>query len=769
MEATYTSLRLSSGINVAVIGNHVPRQCGLATFTTDVARWLSEVLGPGSEVFVLAMNDRAEGYDYPPVVKFELDTGNPRDYHRAADFINLSSVDVVCLQHEFGIYGGPRGFYITDLLGDVSKPVVTTFHTILPDPEPDRREALVQVAELSDALVVMSRKAIEFLDVYYGVPPEKVHFIHHGVPDMPYPDSDSFKEKWGFEGKKVVLTFGLLHPRKGIEYVIEALPSVVSEFPEVLYVVLGATHPPEKERNGERYRFSLKRKARELGVQDHVVFYDRFVSLQELVEFLASCDIYVTPYLDMKQIASGTLAYAMGLGRPVISTSYWYARELLEKGRGLLVPPRESEPIAKALSELLSDQPRLKRMSHEAYSYGRKMVWSEVAREYVKLFREVLAGAEPSVAPPVEREALSFRDLPRPKLDHLQRLTDKTGVISRASFDMPERSSGYSTDDNSLALAAAVQYHLQTGDTDSLELARVYLGFLKYMQLPNGRFRNYLSYDLNFLDETGGEECQGRATYGLGITLALETDKAMASVSKSMFESAIPAVDALAYPRPLAYAIRGCYHYLGRFNGARRIHRLIDGAATRLLEHYLENSGEGWRWFEQALYYGNGMLPHAMLLAFRATGNRDYLDAGLESLAFLTEQCYRGDMFDLVGDLGWFPRGKKRARFEQLPIEACSLVEAYVDAYVIERDETYLELARSAMEWFMGRNIVGKPLYDFAGGGCSDGLLLNEVDPNRGASATIHLLLALLRMTFAVHPDSDTGGRGTDAANVHGH
>ncbi|MCG2795041.1 MAG: glycosyltransferase [Actinomycetia bacterium] len=757
-------MRLSSGINVTVVGNYIPRQCGLATFTTDVAHWVTEELGPGSDVFVVAMNDTPEGYEYPPEVRFEVTAGNPRDYHRAADFINLSSVDIVCLQHEFGIFGGPRGFYITNLLRDLAKPVVTTLHTVLPDPESDRHEALAQVAELSDALVVMSRKSIDLLEHYYGISPEKVHFIHHGVPDMPFADPGIFKVNWGLQDKKVLLTFGLLHPRKGIEYMIEALPPLVERFPDIVYVVLGATHPPEKERNGERYRFSLKRRAREFGVEDHVIFYDRFVSIKELTEFLASCDVYITPYLDMNQIASGTLAYALGLGKPIVSTPYFYAQELLEGGRGILVPPRDPDSMAEAIGSLLSDDSRLEHMRHEAYSYGRQMIWKEVAREYVKLFQSVLAGSEPVPVPVASCPPISFRDLPKPKLDYFSRLTDKTGIIRKSAFDIPDRASGYSTDDNSMALAATVMYHLQTGDSRSLDLARIYLGFLKYMQLPDGRFRNYLSYKLTFQDEVGGEECQGRALAGLGLTIALEPDEAMASISKSMFESALACAATLSYARSLAYVIRGCYHYLSRFQGAGHVTKLLDGAASKLLGHYRNNAESGWRWFEPCLYYGNGMLSRALLLAFRATGNPEYRDVGLESLDFLTEQSYRDGIFDLVGDLGWYPKGGNRARFEQLPIEACSLVEAYVDTYLVERDDRYLELARAALEWFLGRNVVRQPLYDFASGGCSDGLLLNEVDPNRGASATIHFLLALLRMTFAVHPESEVLGQDVPSA-----
>ena len=751
---------VKKSIDVAIIGNYIPRQCGIATFTYDIATWISDALGHSSDVFVVAMNDRADGYDYPPMVRFEVLASNPRDYHRAADFVNLSRVDVVSLQHEFGIFGGPCGIYVTDLLRDLKKPVVTTIHTVLPDPTRERRDALVEVAELSDALVVMSRKSTEFLEEYYGVSPEKVHLIHHGTPDAPFSDPNEHKARWGLQGKTVLLTFGLLCERKGIEYAIEALPAIVERFPDVVYVVLGATHPPVKKKEGEKYRFSLKRLARELGVQDNVIFYDRFVSLEELTSFLSACDIYVTPYLDRGQIVSGTLAYAVSLGKPTVSTPYYYAEELLEDGRGILAGFRDPEGIAKAVTSLLEDPKRLEKMRKDAYHFGRQMIWREVGRQYVKLMRSALAGRQAAaITPAPVRQAVSFRELPRPKLDYFVRLTDSTGIIKDAHYDIPDRASGYTTDDNALALAASVLFHLQTDDPRAIELARTYLGFLRYMQLPDGSFHNNLRYDLAFADEVGGEDCQGRALVGLGLTVALEPDEGLASFAKSMFDEALEGLD-ISYPRAAAYAVCGCFHYLTRFPGASHVVGFLERMAGNLLESFEKESSRDWRWFEPSLYCCNGLLPRALLLSYRATKEERCREVGLSSLEFLTEVSYRDGVFDLVGDQGWYQRGGERARFEQLPAEAASLAEAYVDAYVIERDDRFLELARAAMEWFLGRNVLKLPLYEFASASCSNGLLLNEVDPNRGAAATIHFLLALLRMTTAVHVEPREAERG---------
>lgn len=751
---------LSRRINVAVIGNYAPRQCGLATFTTDMATWTRKVLDDRSQVFVVAMNDRPEGYDYPPMVRFEVLANHPRDYHRAADFVNLSGVDVVCLQHEFGIFGGPFGVFVTDLLRDLKKPVVTTVHTVLQDPEPERRDALVQVAALSDVLVVMSAKSIKILLEDYGVLPEKVRLIHHGVPDKPFTEPDGHKARWGLEGRIVLLNFGLLSARKGIEYMIEAMPAILERFPTAVFVVLGATHPPVKKKEGEKYRFFLKRLAHDLGVEDSVVFYDRFVSLDELTEFLSACDVYVTPYNDRGQIVSGTLAYAIGLGKPVVSTPYYYAEELLADGRGVLAGFRDPGGFAAGVIGLLEDPVRMEKMRREAYAFGRKMIWAEVAKEYADLFAEVLAGRAVAEAhTPAPRQPVSVRDLPRPKLDYMVRLTDGTGVISASHFDIPDRASGYTTEDNALALAAAVIFHLQIDDSRGLELARTYLGFLRYMQLPDGRFHSSLRYDMSFADDVGGEECQGRALAGLGVTVALEPNDGLASFAKSMFDEALRSI-VIHEPRAMAYALVGCYHYLTRFGGASQVAGFLEDLSKRLLDSYVRESAPGWSWFEDTLYAGNGLIPRALLLAYRATREERYRDTGLAALDFLTEVSYRDGFFDLVGDQGWYPRAGERARFGQLPIEAASLADAYIDAYVITRKSAYMELARAAMEWFLGRNAHKEPLYEFASGGCADSLLAHGVDANRGAEATTHFLLALLRLTTALHLEAGGPGEG---------
>lgn len=574
--------------------------------------------------------------------------------------------------------------------------------------------------------------------------------IHHGVPDMPFADSNEYKSRWGLQGKTVLLTFGLLHPRKGIEYMVEAMKDVVAEFPDAVYVVLGATHPPYRRRDGEKYRFELKALARDLGIEENVLFYDRFVTLEELTSILAACDLYVTPYLDPNQIVSGTLAYAMGLGKPIISTPYFYATEVLAEGRGVIVPVEDSAALAGAAIDLLSHPDRMDKMREKSYGYGREMIWSYVSGQYVELFEEVLAGRRVMPASVAPRRPISLRDLPRPRLDQLVTLTDTTGILHAAHFDIPDRSSGYYTDDNAMALAAVVLNQLQSGNGESEHLARTYLAMLNYMQSPSRDFRGHLNYDKSVDESNVGEDCIGKVMAGLGMTVALAEDESMVAFAKLMFDEALIDLKAGSL-RSMAHAATGCYHYLTRFPGASLPEAALDRLAQELLDRYKATAAPGWEWFEDTLKAGNGVMPRALLLAWRATRNEEYRQAALESLDFLTRTCYSPDgYFDLVGDQGWFPRNGERARFNQLPVEAASLTEAYLDAYVVQGDEAYLELARAAFEWFLGRNALNRPLYDFACHCCFDSLMLQGPSPDKGADATIQWLLALLRIQTGI-------------------
>lgn len=735
---------------IAVIGNYLPRRCGIATFTTDLCEAIVQQRGEGS-CFAVPVNDRAAGYNYPPMVRFELTERDLASYQRAADFLNINNVEVVCLQHEYGIFGGPYGSHILALLRELRMPVVTTLHTVLESPDRGQRELLQELAALSDRLVVMSRRAVEFLRRVYDVPPAKVEFIPHGIPDVPFVDPNFYKDQFGVLGKTVLLTFGLLSPNKGIEHVIDALPAITAVHPQVVYIVLGATHPHVKARDGESYRLALERRAKRLGVDEHVMFVNRFVDIQELVEFIGAADAYLTPYLNREQIVSGTLAYTVGAGKAVISTPYWYAEELLAEERGVLVPFADADAIAQSVLELLGRDAERHAMRKRAYLFGRDMIWPKVAAQYLELFACVREERARRPRATFATATLAHRvNLPEIKLDHLQALTDDTGVLQHATYTIPNYDEGYTTDDNARALLLTV---LLEELADATPLGSRYLAFLWHaFDRSSNRFRNLLRYDRRWIDQIGSEDAHGRAVRALGTVLGRSGNHGLRGVASRLFERALPVVPDFTSPRAWAHALLGIHEYLRRYAGDRAAHQIASRLADRLLELYRACAAPGWAWFEDVVSYDNATLPHALLAAGRDLHRDDLVKAGLDSLEWLAE-LHRagGEHFVPVGSNGFYRRGGVRARFDQQPIEADAMVSACLAAYEVTRDARWHREATRAFEWFLGRNDLGDSLYDAATGGCRDGLHPDRVNQNEGAESTIAFLTALAGMMLAEH------------------
>ncbi len=735
-----------SNPKVFFVGNYLPRNCGIATFTYDLSQAIEEHLGKRS-YRVVAINNVPEGYNYPEQVSFEINQNRIHDYRLAADYINFSGVDFVSLQHEFGIFGGTAGTYINHFLSNLKKPVITTLHTVLKEPDPIYRKALIDIAELSNALVVMSHQAERILKDVYGVREEKVFFVHHGIPDVPFVDPNFYKDRFNVEGRFVLLTFGLLNPNKGIELVLEALSEVVKKYPKVAYIILGATHPEVKRLRGEEYRLTLQRKVTKLGLEAHVFFYNRFVEIGELCEFIGACDLYITPYRSKEQITSGTLAYALGMGKPVISTPYWYAQEMLAEERGLLVEFGDVEGMSRAIIEMIEDEPRRHQMRKKAYEFGRKMVWREVGKEYLRVFQTVLDRIHQWPKQKVFEQTFAQQDVvPEMTLDHLCRLTDDTSIIQHATYGIPDRRHGYSTDDAGRALVVALQFYYQYREPRALKLAETYLSFLAYVQREDGRFHGFMSYDRKLMDEVGSEDAQGRALWGLGCAVRLGPNEQFQAFARELFEKAVQHLE-LHHPRAMAYALLGFWYFLQKYEGATAIRRLLVAFSDRLVEEYEKNREKDWRWFNGAITYGNAKIPQALLMAYQLTGTERYREVGLESLDFLTEEMYNGDYFNLVGNSRWYERGKEKAIFSQQPIDAGYLTEAYVFAYQVTQDPRYLEWAQAAFEWFLGRNRMGVSLYDFSKGACFDGIDSHGINQNQGAESIICFLLANLALS----------------------
>lgn len=738
---------------IAFIGTYLPRKCGIATFTSDLYHSVIQE-APELNGLVVALNDTPEGYPYPEEVKFEVAQNNQDYYRQLAEFLNMTRVDLTCLQHEYGIFGGPAGGHILVTLRRLRMPIVTTLHTVLAEPSEQQRQVLEEICRVSERVVVMSERAVRFLKEIYQVPEKKIDFIHHGIPDMPFVDPNYYKDLFGVEGRRVILTFGLLSPNKGIEYMIDALPAIAARFPDVVYIVLGVTHPHVKREQGEEYRLRLQRRAREQGVDRNLIFYNQFVTLEELCQFLGAADIYVTPYLNPAQIVSGTLAYSMGVGKAVVSTPYWYAEEMLAEGRGRLVPFRDARALADTIVELFENETERHMMRKRAYAFGRMMVWKEVARGYLNSFQR--AAEERMRAPlavvPVQGSADPLDiDLPELNLNHLLTLTDDTGILQHARRTVPNLAEGYTTDDNARALLMVLR--AQEVDTDKPflnRLVRRYLAFIDFaFNRDNGRFRNFLTYERRWAEEAGSEDSQGRALWALGYAVSSATEDGVVALAMNLFASGLPAVELFTSPRAWAYTLLGLCAYSRRFPGDSNARRFREFLAERLLDLYKRNATEDWRWFESGLAYANARLSEALIVAGRELGKKEMVDAGLESLRWLMAvQTAEQGHFVPVAHTGWH-RGTARLRFDQQPIEAECTVEACYQAFLSTRDAKWREEMRRAFEWYLGRNDLGLPVYDYTTGGCHDGLHPDGVNGNEGAEATLSFIGALLTMRQA--------------------
>ncbi|MBW1786102.1 MAG: glycosyltransferase family 4 protein [Deltaproteobacteria bacterium] len=766
-------IKYYEGINsVALIGNYVPRQCGIATFTTDLVEALAAE-APDINCSAVVMNDRPEGYPYPERVRFEINQNRLSDYSIASEFINISQPDIVCVQHEYGIFGGPAGSHLLKLLGDLRMPVVTTLHTVLKDPTPEYRDVMCKLSDLSDKLVVMSRKASDFLKEIYAVPEENIAFIHHGIPDTPFIDSSFYKDKFGVEGKKVLLTFGLLSQNKGIENVLQALPAVIKKHPDVAYIILGATHPHVLEAHGDEYRTSLQQLVRKLGIGDQVIFQNRFVELKELCEFLGAADIYVTPYLEEAQITSGTLAYAMGTGKAVISTPYWYAAEMLAEGRGRIVPFKDPDALAEQIIDLLNNDTSRHVIRKKAYTFTREAVWKEVARKYLELFTAVRLERARHPRPRytyVENiKIITNFELPELKLDHLRTLTDDTGILQHASHTIPARVHGYCTDDNARALmVAAMGRKYQPTDGIYLEsFSNRYLSFLQYaFNDGKGRFRNFMTYSRQWADEVGSEDAHGRALWGLGKAVAFFDNPGQLAMSTNLFNQALMAAENFNSPRAIAFSLVGMHAYLHKFSGDSEVRRVREVLACGLFNQFKNNATKNWPWLENTLNYANGKLSHALLLSGQWMQRSDMIDMGLQSLKWLLSIQTEEGHFVPIGNNGWYEKGGPKARFDQQPIESNAMIEACVEAFNITRDKTWIDSAVMCFNWFLGNNDLNMLLYDAKTGGCRDGLMADGINQNEGAESTLAWLLSLmtLQKLYADEILKQSSSQSTDSA-----
>ena len=735
-----------------MLGNSMPRRCGIATFTSDLHSAIATER-PEIDTFVLAMNDPGKHYAYPEEVRFEIAEGELGSYTRAADFLNVNAVDVLSVQHEYGIFGGRAGSHVLTLLRELRMPIVTTLHTILAEPSAEQRAVMDELTQLSERLVVMSEHGGELLRSVHRVPERKIDVIPHGIPNLPI--AGPSKDKLGVDGKSVILTFGLLSPDKGIEYVIDALPAILARCPDAIYIVLGATHPHVKERHGEVYRIMLENRAKKLGVDSSIIFHNRFVSHAELVEFLSAADIYITPYLKEEQSTSGTLAYAVGSGKAVISTPYRYARELLADGRGILVPWRACDAIATEVIGLLGDDGRRRAMQKRAADHGLSMTWPIVARGYLDCFARARAEQRSRLHTAFQAKTLAKRavELPEVNLAHLHLMTDDTGILQHATFGVPRYSDGYCVDDNARALLLTTLLEEVGVETPSIvrRLASRYLAFVSHaFNARTGRFRNFMSFSRTWLEEVGSEDSHGRSLWSLGTVVGRSFDPGRQSLAGELFHAALPRVVEFTSPRAWAYALLGIDEYLRAFQGDSKVEAVGHTLSLRLLELYRKVGTPDWPWFENSLTYCNARLAHALLVTGLRTNNSEMREAGVTALSWLVAiQTSKDGYFVPIGSDGHYVRGGRPAAFDQQPVEVHATIAASIEARRVTGDERWMDSARKQFNWFVGQNHLEKAVYDMSTGGCRDGIHPDRLNENQGAESTLSFLTALVEMRGA--------------------
>jgi glycosyltransferase involved in cell wall biosynthesis len=731
---------------IAVIGNSLPRRCGIATFTTDLQHAISNSR-PSLQACIVAMTDHGQAYDYPASVAFQVEDGVIEDYVRAADFLNAGRFDIACLQHEFGIFGGEAGVHILELLSRLTMPIVTTLHTVLARPTAAQHAVMERIAERSSKIIVMANKGRELLRSVYRVPDEKIEVIAHGIPDFPFVEPDAAKARLGFSGRSVILTFGLLSPSKGIEVMIDAMPAIMRRRPDAVYVVLGATHPNLVRDQGEAYRESLMARVQKLGIENNVVFLDQFVDHATLLEFISMCDVYVTPYLNEAQMTSGTLAYSFGLGKPVVSTPYWHARELLADGLGVLVSFGHAAGTGDAIAQLLTDDPRRQAMRKRAYEASRPMTWERTAGRYLAAFEnarqghwlKVIARAKPDTVAP------HGPAVPAMQTGHFLSMCDDTGLFQHAVHSVPDRSHGYCVDDNARALLLACALNEPGEQPLANVLTARFAAFVQHAWNPDtGRFRNFMGFNRIWLEDKGSEDSHGRTLWALGECARKDASPSRRRWATALFAQALPAAKTFRSPRASAFTLLGLDAYCTAAPDDRHAREIRHILADRLMSGLKSVETPDWQWFEESLAYDNARLPQALIVTGMATQTPGYVDAGLRSLRWLMAQqtastgCFRPVGTASFGEIRTSPRA-----FDQQPVEATATIAACLSAWRADDDAEWKTIATRVFSWFLGSNDLSITLVDPETGSCRDGLHPDRANENRGGESVVCYLLSL--------------------------
>lgn len=735
-------------IKLGYISTHTPRPCGLATFNVNLKSAIEKNLDTSSKGVVIAINDSddADQYAYDKDVKFIIRQQNQKDYIKAANYINNSDLMACVMEHEFGIYGGDNGIYVLPLIHRIEKPLITILHTVLKDPNYLQKLIIQEIAKQSSKIVVMAHKAVEFLMEIYDIPRGKIALIEHGVPDYDESIENILKNSTLYKNKRVLLTFGLISRNKGLETMIKALPAIVKDHPDVVYAIIGSTHPHIKKNQGEEYRDYLMLLAKDLGVIKNVSFINSFIPENDLMNYLRAAEIYITPYLNEAQITSGTLSYAIGAGAAVVSTPYWHAQELLADDRGVLFNFEDHEQLGNIVNHLLDDENILKNIRDKAYKYGLTLRYPKIGKLYKLLIENII----------LEKTNLKIKTdfildtdiLPSFTLDYVKRLTDDTGIVQHARFGIPNLKEGYCMDDNARALMMALMAYEQFESKEALELLPIYLSFIQYMQCEGGDFRNFLSFKREYLDELGTDDSFGRTLWALGYMICNSPNNSYKEFARELFFNSLNHLDKLQHLRGYANSMMGISHYLNSYHDDDLKLKLV-ALADKLIAAYQKHKSTDWHWFEEKLTYDNAILPMALLKAYEATGNYIYKEIGLESLTFLDNETLDKGYYNPIGNDGWFYKGEDKAIFDQQAIETMAAVMMYFQAYTVTDDVTFIKKMFQAYLWFLGENTLRIPVYDHETHGCCDGLTEVGLNRNQGAESTLAYFISHLTILKA--------------------
>jgi glycosyltransferase involved in cell wall biosynthesis len=726
---------------IVCLSTFPPRECGIATFTRDLVNVFNELFSPREEAKVVAINvDELSRLNYPKSVIMQFPQTKKNEYVMAAKQLNKkASVKLICIQHEFGIYGGKNGLYLLNFLGEIKKPVVIVMHTILPASSPyfkKHKKIVVAINDYVRSIIVMTKTSKKLLVSDYGVHPDKIKVIPHGIHATPYQGSAKAKQAFGLNGKIVISTFGLLNKGKGIEYVIEALAEVVRKNPNLVYLIVGATHPLVLKKEGEEYRNNLNRLIFKLGLNRNVIFYNTYFSREKILQFLQATDIYLSPSLDPNQAVSGTLSYALGAGRPVVSTAFAQAKEDVTREIGRLVEFKNPTAIAKAINEILEGKNLGVEMGKRAYFRTRRMTWQNVALSYMQEFMAV-----------VPELKLQEKNLPKIKLNHLIKMTDNFGMFQFAKLTEPDLDSGYTLDDNARALIAATRYYEKYKNETVLKLIRIYLRFLEYIFNSSG-YHNYINHDktLNVERNTheGLDDAYARGIYALAVVAASKfIPLSLRKKAAKNFRMKFDLNKIVSVPRAAAFYIKALCEW-SEYDSNIKYEDTLKKYCKYLVELYKKNSGLNWQWFENILAYSNGVIPESLLLAYKHIGDQTYFNIAKATLDFLVSHSFKINRCDPVGQSGWFKRGEKKTLYDQQPEEVTALTLALKAMYEASGDTKYEEKMRNAFDWFLGNNRLGQVVYEHTTGGCYDGVGEKEINLNQGAESTVSYLLARL-------------------------